>query len=90
MAHAAVPTKRTYLSALDQRLAARRWKKRATMAGAHAIVVSALHMLFRHARYYAVTANYFDAQRREHLVDRLTRHIERLGYRVTFEPAPAV
>ena len=87
MADASVPSKGTYLSALDQRLAARWGKKRATMAGAHAIVVSALHMLSRHARYYAVAANYFDAQRREHLVDRLTRRIERWGYRVSVEPA---
>jgi transposase len=90
MAHAAAPTKGTYLSALDQRLAARRGKKRAIMAVAHAIVVSAFHVLSRRARYHAVAANYFDAQRREHLVDRVTRRIERLGYRVTFEPAPAV
>jgi len=36
-------------SALYQRLAARRGKKRAIMAVAHAIVVSAFHRLSRHA-----------------------------------------
>jgi transposase len=40
VAHAAARTKGTYLSALYQRLAARRGKKRAIMAVAHAIVVS--------------------------------------------------
>ena len=37
LAHAAVPTKGTYLSALYRRLAARRGKKRAIIAVAHAI-----------------------------------------------------
>jgi transposase len=90
MAHAAARTKGTYLSALYQRLAARRGKKRAIMAVAHAIVVSAFHMLSRHERYHELGSNYFDEQRRQHLVDRLTRRIERLGYRVSLEPTPAV
>jgi transposase len=90
MAHAAARTKGTYLSALYQRLAARRGKKRAIMAVAHAIVVSAFHMLSRHECYHELGSNYFDEQRRQHLVDRLTRRIERLGYRVSLEPTPAV
>src|SRR5262245_39352567 len=45
LAHGAVRTKGTYLSALYHRLAARRGKKRAIMAVAHAILVSAFHML---------------------------------------------
>jgi transposase len=47
LAHAAACTKDTYLSALDHRLAARRGKKRAIMAVAHSIVVSAFSMLSR-------------------------------------------
>jgi transposase len=90
VAHAAARTKGTYLSALYQRLAARRGKKRAIMAVAHAIVVSAFHMLSRNEPYHELGANYFDAYRREHLVDQLTRRIERLGYRVSLEPVPAV
>jgi transposase len=89
MAHAAARTTGTYLSALYQRLAARRGKKRAIMAVAHSIVVSAFHMLSRHEPYHELGANYFDEQRRHHLVDRLTRRIERLGYRVHLEPVPA-
>jgi transposase len=89
MAHAAARTKGTYLSALYQRLAARRGKKRAIMAVAHAIVVSAFHMLARHETYPALGHNYLDEQRRDHLVDRLTRRIERLGYRVSLDPVPA-
>jgi transposase len=46
-AHAAARTKDTYLSAVYQRLAARRGQKRAIMAVAHSIVVSAFYMLSR-------------------------------------------
>jgi transposase len=90
VAHAAARTKGTYLSALSQRLAARRGKTRAIMAVAHAIVVSAFHMLSRNEPYHELGANSFDAYRREHLIDQLTRRIERLGYRVSLEPVPAV
>jgi transposase len=74
---------------LYQRLAARRGKKRAIMAVAHSIVVSAFYMLSRNAPSHELGATYFDERRREHLVDRLTPRIERLGYRVTLEPVGA-
>jgi transposase len=89
LAHAAARTKGTYLSALYHRLAARRGKKRAIVAVAHSIVVSAFHMLSRNEPYHELGANYFDMHRREHLVDRLTRRLERLGYRVSLEPVAA-
>ena len=50
-AHAAVWIKGTYLSALSQRLAARRGKHRAIIAVAHAIRRSVLHMLSRQEPY---------------------------------------
>jgi transposase len=89
IAHATARTKGTYLSAMYQRLTTRRGKERAIMAVAHAIVVSAFHMLSRHEPYRELGANYFDAQRRAHLVDHLTRRIQRLGYHVHLEPVPA-
>jgi transposase len=89
LAHAAARPKGTYLSALSQRLAARRGKKRASVAVAHSIVVSAFHLRSRNESSRALGANYFDAHRRAHLVDQLTRRIERLGYRVTLEPVTA-
>ena len=82
MAHAATRTKGTYVSALYHRLAARRGKKRAIMAVAHAIVVSVFHRLARHEPYHELGATYFDHQRRHHLVDQLARRLEHLGYRV--------
>jgi transposase len=89
LAHAAARTKGTYLSALYHRLAARRGKKRAIVAVAHSMVVSAFHMLSRNEPYQELGANYFDEQRRHHLVDRLARRIEHMGYRVHLEPVPA-
>jgi hypothetical protein len=44
-------------------------------------------MLSRNEPYHELGGNDFDEHRREHLVDRLTRRIERLGYRVALEPA---
>jgi transposase len=90
MAHAATRTKGTYVSALYHRLAARRGKKRAIIAVAHSLVVSAFHMLSRHEPYHELGDNYFDQQRRHHLVDRFTRRLEHLGYRVSLEPLPAM
>jgi len=86
LVHAAARTKGTYLSALYQRLATHRGRKRAIMAVAHAIVVSAFHRLSHHEPYHELGANYFDEQRRDYLVNHLTRGIQRLGYHVPLEP----
>jgi transposase len=86
LAHAAARTQGTYVAALYQRLAARRGKKRAIIAVAHSIVVSAFHRLIRDEPYQELGSNDFDHRRQAHLVDQLTRRIERLGYRVTLEP----
>ena len=88
LAHGAVRTKDTYLSALYHRLAVRRGKKRAIMAVAHSMLVSAFHMLTRHEPDRELGANYFDQLRRAQTVDRFTRRLERLGYRVYLEPMP--
>jgi transposase len=92
LAHAAVHTKDTYLSALYQRLAACRGKKRAIIAVAHAIMVSVFHMLARQEPYRELGAHYFDERRRQLTVDRLTRRLAHLGYRMHLEPValPAV
>jgi|SRR5882724_7087938 len=86
LAHAAARSQGTYLSTLYQRLAARRGKKRAIVVVAHSIVASAFPMLSRHEPYRELGANYVDECQHTHLVDRLTRRIERLGYHVTLEP----
>jgi len=85
LVHAAVRTKDTYLAAFYHRLAARRGKKRAIMAVAHSIVVSAFYMLTRNEPYRELGATYFDKRQREHTVDRLARGLEHLGYEVHLE-----
>jgi hypothetical protein len=71
------------------RLTARRGKKRAILAVAHAIVVSAFHRLSRNEPYRQLGANYFDEHRRHQLVDRLARRIERLGYQINLQSVTA-
>jgi hypothetical protein len=88
LAHAAARTKGAYLSALYQRLARRRGKKRAIVAVAHAMVVSAFHMLSRNEPYQELGADYFEQRQRHQLVDRLARRLEHLGYQVQLEPRP--
>ena len=89
LAHGAVRTKGTYVSALYRRLAARRGKRRAILAVAHSIMVSVFHMLTRNEPYRELGANYFDERRRHYTVDRLLSRIEHLGYRVHLEPVTA-
>jgi hypothetical protein len=89
LAHAAAHTKGTYLSALYHRLAARRGRKRAIVAVAHSVVVSAFYMFVRQEPYHKLGATYFDEQRQHHVVDRLMRGIEQLGYHVHLEPRPS-
>jgi transposase len=89
LAHAAVRTKGTYVSALYQRLAARRGKQRAIIAVAHSILKSIFYMLSRNTPYHDLGANYFDERRRPSTVDRLARRIEHLGYRGHLEPVAA-
>ena len=50
---------------------------------------SVFHMLSRNEVYRELGANYFDERRRQFTVDRLTRRIEHLGYRVHLEPVAA-
>jgi transposase len=88
MAHAAAHTQGTSLSTLSHRLAARRGKKRAMVAVAHSLVVSAFYRLVRQDPDQELGATSFDAQQRHHLVDRLTRRIAQLGYEVRLEPLP--
>lgn len=91
-AWAASRTKNTYLSALYRRLVGRRGKKRAIVAVAHSILVSAYHMLSRHETYQDLGAHHFDERKKASVVNRLLYRLERLGVRVTIEPnaVPAV
>jgi transposase len=89
-AWAAVRTKGTYLSALYHRLAARRGKKRAIIAVAHALGISFYHMLDRRQPYHELGADYFDQRSKGVKTDWLLKQLSKLGYTVHLEPLAAV
>jgi transposase len=78
--------KDTYLAAQYRRLVGRRGKKRAIVAVAHSILVIAYHMLRRHEPYHEQGGNYFDERKKQSVVDRLIKRVERLGFDVRLEP----
>jgi transposase len=88
-AWAAQRSQDTYLSALYRRLVGRRGKKRALVAVAHSILVSAYHMLSRREPYRELGSNYFDEHKKTAVINRLTRRLEKLGYNVHLETLPA-
>jgi transposase len=85
-AWAASRSKGTYLSALYHRLAPRRGKKRAIVAVAHSILVAAYHMAKRREVYQDAGCNYFDQRRKDMVVSRLSRRLQKLGYSVVLTP----
>jgi transposase len=86
---AAGRTKDTYLHAQYLRVKRRRGHKKAIVAVAHSILVAAYYILRDEVPYHELGGDYFvrrdDPQR---LTNRLVRQLERLGQRVTLEPAP--
>jgi transposase len=86
-AHAAARTKGTYLSAPYRRLAARRGKKRAILAVAHAMLVMAYDMIQRQEPYRDAGAEFFDRLQPEDTARRLVKRLESLGYQVTLQRA---
>lgn len=88
-AHAAARQKNNYLAAHYHRLAGRRGGKRATMAVAHSILVIAYHVIQRREPYQDLGSNYFDERQKVSTANRLTRRLEKLGYRVVITPPVA-
>ena len=85
-AHAAARQKNNYLAAHFHRLAGRRGKKRATMAVGHTILVIAYYIIQRRQPYHDLGSNYFDERQKVSTANRLTRRLEKLGYRVVITP----
>lgn len=84
-AWAAAHTKHTYLGALFRRLAARRGAKRAVVAVAHSILVSAYHILTTGTAYHELGETHFDERDKAGVLRHTTQRLERLGYKVTVE-----
>jgi transposase len=87
-AHSAARTKNSYLAAQYARLAGRRGAKRAAVAVAHSILVIGYHLLDQHVAYTDLGADFLI---RRHTSDahirRLVAQLEKLGQKVTIEPA---
>jgi len=89
-AWSAVRTKDTFLKARYHRLAARRGKKRAIVAVAHSMLVSAWHMLTHQQPYRELGGDYSDERKKEAKVSYLVRRLEKLtGGSVAIEIQPA-
>jgi transposase len=85
VAWAAAHTKGTYFSAQFRRIAARRGQKRALVAVAHSILVTAYHMLKYKRHYQEVGADFFDAIDRDKVRARLVARLAKLGFDVTLK-----
>ena len=89
-AQAAGKKKDSYLREQHRRLSVRRGKKKARAAVGHSILVIVYHLLKDPSRRYQdLGASYFEERDRQRVERGAVRRLERLGYRVTLEPAAA-
>jgi transposase len=89
-AQAAARTKGTYLASQYARIRGRRGPKKAAVAVAHSILVIAWHLLVRQEAYTDLGADYFvQRQSSQAYQRRLVHQLERMGHKVTLEPADA-
>jgi hypothetical protein len=85
---AAGRTTDTYLHSQYLRAKRRRGHKKAIVAVAHSILVAAYYILRDEVPYLELGGDYFVRREdQERLTRRLVRQLERLGQRVTLEPA---
>jgi transposase len=89
VAWAASHTKKTYLAAQYHRLAGRRGKKRALIAVGHSIIRIIYHLLKNGTTYRDLGPDYFDQLDSQRLTRNLVKRLEKLGHKVTLEPAAA-
>jgi transposase len=86
-AHAARHVRDCALAARYRRIARHRGKKKAAVAVAHALLVTAYHVLDRETTYHELGAQYYDRQDAERARRRAVRALETQGYRVILERA---
>ncbi|MDQ0242096.1 transposase [Arthrobacter bambusae] len=86
-AASAARSKNTYLSAQQARIASRRGAKRAQIAAAHSILVSAYYMLERDEPYRDLGPDWLHRRHGEAHTRRLVAQLERLGHTVVIDPA---
>ena len=64
-----------------------RGHKKAVVAVAHAILVTAYHLLARQVTYSDPGADYYERRHADRVRQRAVQTLERQGYRVSLEPA---
>ncbi|WP_137123586.1 IS110 family transposase [Segeticoccus rhizosphaerae] len=79
-------SKGTYLAAQQSRIAARRGAKRAQVAAAHSILVSAYYMLKRDQPYQDLGPDWLRQRHDQAHTRRLIAQLERLGHTVVIDP----
>lgn len=87
IAWAASRTKNTYSSTQYRRLTGHRGKKRALVAVANSHLQAAWHMLTHRQNYIELGAQYLDTLHQKETERALIRRLEKLGHKVTLEPA---
>jgi transposase len=80
-------TKGSYFKAFYHRLAARKGKKRAIVAVAHALLVTGYMLVRTGNTFHDLGADYFQRLDRERLTRRLVKRLESLGHSVSIQPA---
>jgi transposase len=85
VAWAASRCKKTYFSAQYHRIAHKRGKKRAIIAVAHSILLTAYQMLSHRQHYRELGADFFDRMEPERLKRYHVKRLETLGFIVTLE-----
>ena len=80
-------TKDTYLGAQYARIASRRGRKRAALAVAHSMLVSAYYMLQRDEPYRELGVDWFDQRHADAHTRRLVAQLKALGHTVVLDPA---
>jgi len=79
--------KGSYFKAFYHRLAARKGKKRAIVAVAHALLTTGYLLLWTGNEFADLGEDYFDRLDRDRLTRRLVKRLERLGHRVSLQTA---
>jgi transposase len=79
----------TYYGAQYHRIARRRGRKRALVAVAHSLLTAIYYMLRDGTVHQDLGSHHFDRLDRERVANRLVQRLQRLGFKVTLEPAAA-
>ena len=87
IAWAATRTKASYPASQYRKLAGHRGKKRALVAVANSLLQAAWHMLTHEQDYRDLGDQYLDRVHQQDLERSLVRRLEKLGHKVTLEPA---